>query len=225
MTAHLRVFVSSVQKELEDERLIVQNLVNTDPLLAAHCTPVLYEFEPASPDRALDGCLRSPWGNMTSNLSLICHQVAVIYHRAPDRVPVRCRKRSAASPALCFSSDYRQNVGQTRQIAGIFRSSVGTCRTGSRLPNRHVVGRIRQPIVNRFAVIVNHEKAGKGEGGKGGHTSFAGAAAQQRCVLFIRPLWRDMSCRGQQESTDAVQPTTPRNSVRLPGFSRERIHR
>lgn len=30
MTTKLCVFVSSVQKELEDERLIVQNLVNTD---------------------------------------------------------------------------------------------------------------------------------------------------------------------------------------------------
>jgi predicted HTH transcriptional regulator len=30
MTAKLCVFVSSVQKELEDERLIVQNLMNTD---------------------------------------------------------------------------------------------------------------------------------------------------------------------------------------------------
>lgn len=57
MTAPLRVFVSSVQKELEDERLIVQNLVNTDPFLSAHCVPVLYEFEPASPIKALDGCL------------------------------------------------------------------------------------------------------------------------------------------------------------------------
>ena len=28
MTTKLRVFVSSAQKELEDERLIVQNLVN-----------------------------------------------------------------------------------------------------------------------------------------------------------------------------------------------------
>lgn len=45
MTAKLRVFVSSVQKELEDERLIVQNLVNTDSFLSAHCVPVLYEFE------------------------------------------------------------------------------------------------------------------------------------------------------------------------------------
>ena len=55
----LRVFISSVQKELEDERLIVQNLVNTDPFLSAHCVPVLYEFEPASPDTALKGCLES----------------------------------------------------------------------------------------------------------------------------------------------------------------------
>jgi predicted HTH transcriptional regulator len=59
MTGKLRVFVSSVQKELEDERLIVQNLLNTDPFLSAHCVPVLYELEPASPDKALDGCLES----------------------------------------------------------------------------------------------------------------------------------------------------------------------
>ena len=59
MTAKLRIFVSSVQKELEDERLIVQNLVNTDAFLSAYCVPVLYEFEPASPDKALEGCLQS----------------------------------------------------------------------------------------------------------------------------------------------------------------------
>jgi predicted HTH transcriptional regulator len=57
MTPWLKIFVSSVQKELEDERLIVQNLVGTDPFLLAHCVPVLYEFEPASPERALDECL------------------------------------------------------------------------------------------------------------------------------------------------------------------------
>jgi ATP-dependent DNA helicase RecG len=59
MTAALRIFVSSVQKELEDERLIVQNLVSTDPFLSAHCVPVLYECEPASPTKALDGCLEA----------------------------------------------------------------------------------------------------------------------------------------------------------------------
>jgi predicted HTH transcriptional regulator len=59
MSGKLNVFVSSVQKELEDERVIVQNILNTDAFLAAHCSPVLYEFEPASPDKALDGCLKS----------------------------------------------------------------------------------------------------------------------------------------------------------------------
>jgi predicted HTH transcriptional regulator len=59
MIAKLKVFVSSVQKELEDERLIVQNLLNTDPFLSAQCAPLLYEFEPASPDKALRDCLRS----------------------------------------------------------------------------------------------------------------------------------------------------------------------
>ncbi|HJH30898.1 MAG TPA: DUF4062 domain-containing protein, partial [Methanosarcinaceae archaeon] len=54
-----KIFVSSVQKELEDERLIIQNLVNTDPFLSAHCKPVLYEYEPASADKVLEGCLRS----------------------------------------------------------------------------------------------------------------------------------------------------------------------
>jgi predicted HTH transcriptional regulator len=57
--AQLRVFVSSVQKELEDERLIVQNLVVTDHFLSAHCTPVLYEYEPASPAKALEGCIEA----------------------------------------------------------------------------------------------------------------------------------------------------------------------
>ena len=59
MTDNLRVFVSSVQKELEDERLIVQNLLVTDAFLSAHCSPVLYELEPASPTSALDGCIEA----------------------------------------------------------------------------------------------------------------------------------------------------------------------
>lgn len=58
MTSKLRIFVSSVQKELEDERLIIQNLLNTDAFLSAHCVPVLYEFEPASPDDAAQACIQ-----------------------------------------------------------------------------------------------------------------------------------------------------------------------
>jgi ATP-dependent DNA helicase RecG len=59
MPDKLRIFASSVQKELEDERVIIQNLLSTDPFLSAHAIPVLYEFEPASEDKALEGCLRA----------------------------------------------------------------------------------------------------------------------------------------------------------------------
>lgn len=94
MTEPLRVFVSSVQKELEDERLIVQNLVSTDPFLSAHCVPVLYEFEPASPEKALQGCLKSldgchvyllivgvQYGSLVGDLSITHAE----YRRAKDR--------------------------------------------------------------------------------------------------------------------------------------------
>ena len=53
----LRVFVSSVQKELENERLGVLSVISTDPFLQAHCEPVLYEFEPASSKKAVEECL------------------------------------------------------------------------------------------------------------------------------------------------------------------------
>ena len=94
MTARVRVFVSSVQNELEDERLIVQNLVNTDAFLSSHCAPVLYEFEPASPDRALEGCLTAldtcqvylliaglQYGTIVDGLSITHAE----YRRAKDR--------------------------------------------------------------------------------------------------------------------------------------------
>jgi predicted HTH transcriptional regulator len=44
----LRVFVSSVQKELENERVAIASLITTDPWLLQHCEPVLFEKEPAS---------------------------------------------------------------------------------------------------------------------------------------------------------------------------------
>jgi predicted HTH transcriptional regulator len=43
----LRVFVSSVQKELENERVAIASLITTDPWLLQHCEPVLFEREPA----------------------------------------------------------------------------------------------------------------------------------------------------------------------------------
>lgn len=54
----LRIFVSSVQKELENERVAIAEVITTDLFLSAHCIPVLYEYEPASQDKALSGCLK-----------------------------------------------------------------------------------------------------------------------------------------------------------------------
>lgn len=45
----LRIFISSVQKELELERAAVAGLIATDPFLLQHCVPVLFEQEPPPP--------------------------------------------------------------------------------------------------------------------------------------------------------------------------------
>ena len=42
----LRVFVSSVQKELEHERAAVAQLISIDPFLLKHCEAFLYDKEP-----------------------------------------------------------------------------------------------------------------------------------------------------------------------------------
>lgn len=45
----LRVFVSSVQNELELERAAASSVMATDPFLLKHCEPVLFEQEPVPP--------------------------------------------------------------------------------------------------------------------------------------------------------------------------------
>ncbi len=47
LIARLRVFISSVQKELVDERLAVQVLLSTDTFLQKHTVPRLFEYTPA----------------------------------------------------------------------------------------------------------------------------------------------------------------------------------
>ena len=51
--AKVRIFVSSVQKELERERAAITALVSTDPFFQKHCDAVLYDKEPptGSPDK------------------------------------------------------------------------------------------------------------------------------------------------------------------------------
>src|SRR5258708_6493554 len=45
-----RIFISSVQKELELERAAIASLISTDPFLLQHCIPILFERE-APPSR------------------------------------------------------------------------------------------------------------------------------------------------------------------------------
>jgi predicted NACHT family NTPase len=59
ITPKYSIFVSSVQKELENERVTIQDLVENDPFLSAHYTSLLYESEPAYPENTLDGCLNA----------------------------------------------------------------------------------------------------------------------------------------------------------------------
>lgn len=47
-TRKLRVFVSSVQKELQNERISIAELVSLDPFLNQHIQPILFEELPAS---------------------------------------------------------------------------------------------------------------------------------------------------------------------------------
>jgi len=56
--SRLRVFVSSVQNELQDQRVAVSNLITIDPFLQQHCDPLLYEFEPASTNKSAKECIK-----------------------------------------------------------------------------------------------------------------------------------------------------------------------
>ena len=53
----LRLFVSSVQKELENERLTILSLVTTDSFLFNNYEAILYEYAPASPKKSIRECL------------------------------------------------------------------------------------------------------------------------------------------------------------------------
>ena len=101
MSQKLNIFVSSVQKELEDERVIVQNLLNTDTFLSAHCSPVLYEFEPASPHKALEGCLKSLDGCQVYLLIVAAQYGTVVGQLSITHAEYR-RAKEKKLPVLAF---------------------------------------------------------------------------------------------------------------------------
>ncbi|PYK63045.1 MAG: ATP-dependent DNA helicase, partial [Verrucomicrobia bacterium] len=97
----LRVFISSVQKELENERLAVLSLISTDAFLQVHCEPVLYEFEPASPEKAAEECLA-----LLSNCDICLTIIWKEYGHAIDGVSIIRQEyrvaRSKMLPVLAF---------------------------------------------------------------------------------------------------------------------------
>ncbi|MDA8125384.1 MAG: DUF4062 domain-containing protein [Deltaproteobacteria bacterium] len=90
----LRIFVSSVQKELADERRAVKALVTSDPFLDEHFVSILYEDEPSMLKPAPQGYLNdlakcqfylviigSEYGKRFKGLSATHHE----YHFAHER--------------------------------------------------------------------------------------------------------------------------------------------
>jgi len=110
----LRIFVSSVQKELDEERRAVKTLVTSDPFLDEHCVPILYEDEPSMLKPASQGYLNdlakcqfylliigSIYGKRFKGLSPIHHE----YHFArrkdlPILVCVRGDNKIERDPAI-----------------------------------------------------------------------------------------------------------------------------
>lgn len=83
----LRIFISSVQKELELERAAVAGLISTDPFLLQHGAPVLFEKEPPSSRpakqpylKALRGCavyvlvIANEYGHPDGEISATHHE-------------------------------------------------------------------------------------------------------------------------------------------------------
>lgn len=83
----IRIFISSVQKELEPERLAIASLIGTDPFLLDHCEPVLFDREPISGEKAskpyldcLDSCgvylllISRQYGKLEGDLSATHHE-------------------------------------------------------------------------------------------------------------------------------------------------------
>ena len=110
----LRIFISSVQKELELERAAVAALIGTDPFLLQHCVPVLFEKEPPPPRPAkqayldaLSGCavyvlmIANEYGQPDGEISATHHE----YRRAqqlklPTVVFLKGAKDDTRSPEV-----------------------------------------------------------------------------------------------------------------------------
>ena len=115
MSPPIRIFISSVQKELELERAAVSGLIATDPFLLQHATPVRFENEPPPPRPAkqpyldaLSGCavyvlmIANEYGRRDGELSATHHE----YRRAQAlKLPMM------APPTMTTRPDPRAGAG------------------------------------------------------------------------------------------------------------------
>jgi predicted HTH transcriptional regulator len=157
----LRIFVSSVQRELENERLTVLSLVTTDSFLMAHCEAVLYEFAPASPAvstrecldllDACDACLSivgREYGHTVGDAS-ITH---LEYRRAKER----------SLPVLAFikgAGDAERDTGTRSWLSEIRADNIKYKRFGNILElQREVRASLLKLLRERFGVSPSSEQ-------------------------------------------------------------------
>ena len=205
MTATLRIFVSSVQKELEDERLIVQNLVSTDPFLSAHCVSVLYECEPASPAKALDGCLEAlagcnvyllivgiQYGNLVGELSMTHAE----YRRAKD----------IGLPVLAFIKGERQvkrEEGTAALLAELDRDGPKYKRFGNVIElQKEVRAALVKLLRDRFGIAPTSEENEIAE-----QTIEATSFFESRTLDRVR--WRDLDLNVARSLIAAAEKRKP----------------
>lgn len=151
----LRVFVSSVQKELENERLGVLSLISTDAFLQAHCEPVLYEFEPASPEKAAQECLQL-LGKCEICLTIIWKE----YGHAMDGLSITRQEyrlaRSKGLPVLTFikgDGSVQREQGTADFIKEIGKDGLKYKRFGNLLELlREVRAALLKILKERFAI-------------------------------------------------------------------------
>lgn len=108
----VRIFISSVQKELELERAAVAGLISTDPFLLQHGLPVLFEKEPPPPRpaskpylAALKACrayvlmIANEYGGADGEISAIHHEYRLAQElKLPTVVFIKGATDGARSP-------------------------------------------------------------------------------------------------------------------------------
>jgi ATP-dependent DNA helicase RecG len=120
----IRIFISSVQKELELERAAVAGLISTDPFLLQHVVAVLFEKEPPPPRpaskpylAALKGCqayvlmIANEYGDADGEISATHHEYRLAQElKLPTVVFLKGATDGARSPeAKALISEVKQD--------------------------------------------------------------------------------------------------------------------